>query len=262
MYNIVAAIDPDTDEFLGFSGSDYRSGHPCDLLPVAWDLDLIVENENGTHSLNLENNSKIKDVIDKYAALASLNASRGSWYAMRDFANGNTLFAKGSFYNPYGEDAMLREMSDQHSFLPWPKYDTNQTEYYTTSQDYYTLLTVIDHSESTRKTQGIAVSAYLQLLTEVSNESVLPLYRKSRVEKNSNIPNMENAYKMYDLIVGSITYDFRTIYSPQLNNITWLWRDYMNSYDDMMARYLDKKEAYETAVYDTDLWLGLASLAR
>ena len=43
----------------------------------------------------------------------------------------------------------------------------------------------------------------------------------------------------------------------QLNNITWLWRDNMNSPDRFMEKYLDKKDTFAAAVNDTDYWLGI-----
>jgi hypothetical protein len=257
MYNMVAAIDPESDWFLGLSGSVYGNSHPCDLLPVAWDVDLIIENEDGSHAVNIENNGKIKDVMDKYAALASLKGSEASRNPMYDFASGVSLFALGTFYDSQSSDMMLREMEDPRVFLPWPKYDENQENYYTTSRDYYTLMTVLDHAESTKKTQGEAVSAYLQFLMKRSAEIVAPLYKTQRVTKNCYYHDYDQAGEMYDLIVGSLTYDFRTVYSPQLNNITWLWRDNMNSADRFMDKYLDKKDTFAAAVNDTDYWLGI-----
>lgn len=75
--------------------------------------------------------------------------------------------------------------------------------------------------------------------------------------KNCYYHDYDQAGEMYDLIVGSLKYDFRTVYSPQLNNITWLWRDNMNSPDRFMEKYLDKKDTFAAAVNDTDYWLGI-----
>lgn len=254
-YRIAAAASSDDDGIYGIDGCAYKTPNPCDLLPIAWEIDLVVENQDGTHSFNIENNSKISNALECYRALISLDLSSGNDTA--NFTNGQCVFQVGSFYNSAGADMMLREMGDAHSFLPWPKYDEAQAEYHTTSQDYHTLITVLDHSKSSFKTRGDAVSAYLQFSQEYSHIAISPIYKTHRVTKSSNLPDHEKVGKMFDMIVDSITYDFRTIYSPQLNNITWLWRDNMKSADDILNKYLNSVDTYTQAIRGTDTWLGL-----
>lgn len=258
LYRIVAAVYPPEDNFFGMAGWMYRNGQPCDLLPTAWEIDLVVENNDGTHSFSIDRNQKLRDALDKYSALFSLNGNCHESGAQR-FASGESIFTVGVFYDSQSSDMILREMTAAHSFLPWPKYDAEQENYHTTSRDHYTLITVLDHAESTVKTHGGAVSAYLQLASEYSYIDVAPVYKNHRVTKTSNLPDHEKVGAMYDLIVNSITYDFRSVYSPQLNNVTWLWRDNMDSADKIIDRYLSEIDKFDSAIRDTDMWLGLTA---
>ena len=231
------------------SGTGYRMiTKDADDLPV-----LNVETEkfyniiDGIKKLCAEENGVF--LIDR----TSTATEAREYWTEEAFVADRALFVGGNL--KWAE--RLRAMENDFGIVPLPKYDENQENYYTTSRDYYTLMTVLDHAESTKKTQGEAVSAYLQFLMKRSAEIVVPLYKTQRVMKNCYYHDYDQAGEMYDLIVGSLTYDFRTVYSPQLNNITWLWRDNMNSPDRFMEKYLDKKDTFAAAVNDTDYWLGI-----
>ena len=62
---------------------------------------------------------------------------------------------------------------------------------------------------------------------------------------------------IFNQIVDNIEFDYLSIYSPQLNNIAWLWGDTVDAPGTLESAYRQNKDAYEQALKDTDAWLGL-----
>ena len=48
--------------------------------------------------------------------------------------------------------------------------------------------------------------------------------------------------------------------SAQLNNIAWLWRDTVGRPGTLESEFLTNETAYNTAIRETDAWLGLIEL--
>lgn len=103
-------------------------------------------------------NQKNYDIIEKVASIignedvtqkAEALASRSGTYDITDkvytFKNGHALFLG------YGAQAIafyLRDMNDDYGILPYPKYDTNQTEYYSHINPFFPVGIAIPGDES------------------------------------------------------------------------------------------------------------------
>ena len=242
---------------LGISDSEYAA--PYDAIPYAWNLDFVVKNNEGTHSFSFENNNKAEEALIKFRTLLDAKGTRKN-ASLENFAGGHYMFCASPIYWGSGDNSAIREMEDYYGILPIPKYEASQEKYGTTAKDNYNLITVLDHSKSTLSTKGEAVSAYLQLSAsaEESYIDVRPYYSMRVLGYHaSEVRIILN--DIFNQIVDNIEFDYWSIYSPQLNNVAWLWGDTVDAPGTLESAYLQNKDAYEQALKDTDAWLGLGS---
>ena len=232
----------------------------------AWDLDFIATNLDGTHSFNIIDNQKIEDALTKCR-----NLLRGvGTYSSDDaslFAQGNSIFYIGRLYAGYEQNLAMREMDDRYGLMPMPKYNLYQKQYTTTAQNNYSLMFVLDHSECTIPIKGEAVSAFLQYSTELTHSDVLGYYFNRVVKpKYFGLDNVEGtvtrSIAIFDIISNNIVLDFYHIYSPQLDDIAYLWGDVISPSSGVadstfQHTYSLNKNKFEQAIIETDTWLGL-----
>ena len=255
------------DDTYGF-GTERNNGNvgrpnPNDVVPYSWDLDLVMTNNDGTHSFSIVGNEKAEEALVKFRNLVTADGTCGD-SNVGNFAAGNYVFWSSILYPNAEANMAIREMEDKYGLLPWPKYEASQENYGTTTQDYYNLITVLDHKESSIPTKGEAISAYLQLATEESYTSVRGYYFNRVVKPkyfgtDDSEGTVTNSIALFDIIVANIEYDYWTIYSPQLNDVAWLWRDSVQG-GTLEGNFKAEEDAYIKAIEETDAWLGLRSV--
>ena len=249
---------------LSIAHSNRSTPNPHDAIPYAWDLDFVITNNDGTHSFNFIQNKKAEEALLKFRALIDAHGTYQNG-GVDNFAAGHYIFWTGAIYPSEDTNITIREMEDIYGILPWPKYDINQEKYGTTVQDCYTLMTALNHAESSIPTKGKAVSAYLQLATEVSYTNVRGYYFNRIIKPkffgtDDSEGTVTKSFALFEIIVDNIELDFWTVYSPQLNDVAWLWRSAVSDTKSLEQLYLDEEERYQTAIEDVDIWLGLRSL--
>lgn len=254
-----------SDDTYGF-GLYSRDPCPADSLPYAWDLELIVENNDQTHEFNIIGNTKAEDALTKFRNLLSApgcTMSVGLSSTPEQFAAGKYVFFNDRIFSSYESNMLIREMEDKYALLPMPKYDKEQENYGTTSQDYYNLYMILDHSRSDVPTKGEAISAFLQLANEESYTGVRGYYFNRIIKPkffgtDDSEGTVTKSIALFDIIIDNIEFDYMTIYSSALNNINHLWRN--ACYDTsgtLESQYRANQEAYEKALISSDVWLGL-----
>ncbi len=243
-------------------------GDPCprDAFPYAWDLEFVIENNDGTHSFNIVGNQKIEDALTKCRNLLR-GEGTSSDASAHNFAAGCAIFYMERLYSSYESNMAIREMDDKYGILPMPKYDIEQEEYGTTAQDYYTLMFVLDHSKNDGGIKGEAISAFLQLATEESYTGVRGYYFNRIIKPkffgtDDSEGTVTKSIALFDVIVANIKFDYCYIYSMQLENINHLWRGATAADEDrsLSALYNERKQAFEEAITKTDAWFGLVSI--
>ena len=248
----------DSSDTYALLAASYSSAPmPRDVFPYAWDLQFVVENNDGTHSFNIVGNSKIDTALSNARKLLRGSGTYSSSNANM-FASGRAIFYMERLYSGHDANMAIREMEDTYALLPMPKYDTKQTQYATTSQDYYTLMFVLDHSYSKVPTKGEEISAFLQLSTEIYYLGIRGYYFETVVMPRSS-KTSEKSEEIFRLIIDGIKFDYCYVYSQQLNNINHLWRNALGegSTDTIEKMYLNDKSDFEEAVMATDKWFGL-----
>ena len=261
--NGVQGKDADDTYGLSISHSDRGNPNPHDAIPYAWDLEFVITENDGTHSFNIVGNTKAEDALTKFRTLIYAEGARQNG-GVGNFAAGHYVFWTGAIYPNESANMTIREMEDKYGLLPWPKYEASQENYGTTSQDYYTLMTVLDHAESSIPTKGEAISAYLQLATEESYTSVRGYYFNRIIKPkyfgtDDSEGTVTNSIALFDIIIDNIEFEYWTIYSPQLNDVAWLWRDAVGTTNSLESIFNGEADLYKQMIEETDAWLGLRS---
>ena len=241
---------------------------PRDAFPYAWDLNFVITNDDGTHSFDIKGNRKIEEALIKCRNLLRGPGTFDTSSA-QIFAEGTAIFYMERLYAGYDANMAIREMEDKYGLLPMPKYNTNQEQYATTSQDYYNLMFVLDHLDSDTPTKGDAVSAFLQYSTELTHSDVLGYYFNRIVTPkffgtDDSEGTVTRSIAIFDIIINNIKFDYCYIYRSQLNNINHLWLfatdpGSSNANDTFEKIYSADELNFTKAIKDTDTWLGLRS---
>ena len=278
------------EETNGEAGSQHDDFHaisagygsiPLDAFPYAWDLDYIQENADGTHSYNIIGNNKIEEAIGKAQKLLNGQISQGvsndnntegcslGGYSepIAHFASDKSIFTLHILYTNETDNTTLREMTSEFGLLPMPKYDAEQLDYGTTAHDAYTLMTVIDHSESSVPTKGEEICAYLQLSTEESYTNVRGYYINRIVKPkyfgtDDTNGSVTKSIAIFNIIADHVEFTFISVYAPQLNGVlNQCWRDVVTgrgAATNAKDAYEADQATYDSSIAEVDAWLQLA----
>ena len=239
---------------------------PKDSMAAAFDIDLLIENPDGTHAYNIIGNERVANARTMWIQLHEATGAWGDGGSVNNFAAGKYLFYAQNMYPGKEGNMTIREMEDFYGLLPLPKYDVDQDDYYTAAYDGYSLMSVLDHAESTVPTKGEAISAYLQLATEESYTSVRGYYFNRIVKpkyfgQDDSLGTVTKSITIFDNIINNLTFDFWTIYSGQLGNLTWIWRDsLLADRNSAEAAYLSRQAELDEALLEMDAWFGLITI--
>ena len=255
------------DDTYGFATliNDNFQPVPKDAVAAAFDIDLLIENPDGTHSYNIMGNEKAANARTMWINLLEANGSTDD-ASVANFAAGKYLFYANMMYPGRDENMTIREMEDKYGLLPMPKYDLDQEQYYTAAYDAYSLMSVLDHAQSTVPTKGDAISAYLQLATEESYTSVRGYYFNRIVKPkyfgtDDSLGTVSKSIELFDIIISNITFDFWTIYSNQLGDLTWAWRtSLLSDWGSLEAQYISRQTEFDQKLREMDAWFDLIEL--
>ncbi len=206
-------------------------------LPLAYEFDFILENNDGTHTFNVKNNEKAEGVLTDFRGLKEKDGFAGYDEAsctctvggeVKHFANGNSLFLAHQLYTSKEDNAAIREMEDEYCILPLPLYDENQTDYHTSADYGFNMVYVLNHSDISD--DGIAISAYLQYVNELSYTNVRGYYIEGIVKpkflgSDDTNGTVTKSIRTFNIITKSLEFGIVGIYSAQINDIGWLWMD-------------------------------------
>ena len=251
---------------------------PLDAFPYAWDLGLLKTEANGKHAYSIEGNTKVDEALTKIKNILSATVSEGVCNENRTqgctafggysepishFANNVSVFTLHFLYCSDDDNMAIRNMTSEIGLLPMPKYDAEQKNYGTTAHDSYTLMTVIDHSESATPTKGEMISAFLQYSTEESYTNVRGYYinRIVKTKYFGQNDSVSMSVEIFDIIASNIIFDFFSVYAPQLNDVfNNCWRyvvtgDAQATGSTPAEAFANDKTTYDEALEKLDTWL-------
>ena len=197
---------------------------PMQALPYAWDIHFMTQNSDGTWEYNLVGNTRAEEGLQAIRNLFVQKGVANELTGASDCASGNILFNGNIIYWDKASNLAIREMEDKYALLPWPKFDETQDHYATTSQDYLTMVTVLDHSRSTEPIQGDAISAYLQYGTEYSYTHVRGYYFERIIKPkffgtDDSDGHVSKSIAIFNTVIANLEFRYEQIYTNPLGGI-------------------------------------------
>ncbi len=206
-----------------------------DAVPYAWGLDLITTNADGTHSLNINNNTRVDNALTDLRELRAQNGVNNCVENRKycevgmagHFANGQSMFMPNTLRLTEDDNKLVRDMADQFVVLPMPKYSREQKDYTTTAFGDFELVSVTNHKDNIK---GKAVSAFFQRMTELSYTDVSKLYFRELItprffgEIDWSEPYMQptiKAIEMLQELANYIVFDEVKLYGGALGGLAW-----------------------------------------
>lgn len=195
----------------------------------AFNLDLTVTNDDGTHSWNIAGNEKFDTAMQMMQDLYKQNGvwmvakSKGSvgtsveQYEM--FANGNALFDIDVIYRYAAQNKAFRAMKQKYGLLPLPKYDSTQENYGSGVQDSHSFTSLLKGTAE----QNAKRCAYMEYAYYLSYRDSRPYYFE-RIMKAQYL-GTSKAAQVFDIILDHADFDFGEQYSIVLENAKYkFWR--------------------------------------
>ena len=205
----------DENDIYGFTAEKATN---LDIYSFAFDIPMISKNADGMPEI-VFNTAKTVDAVEKVNRLywdgTGSFIPEDAGLPITVFKNGNALFCTtwlGQALSTY------RDMDDQYSILPYPKYDEAQERYMTGAMDNYSVLGIPYNVKDTE---------FVSLITEALNiESYKTLFPTYYVEALQNkYARDESSIAMLDIIMQGRNFDLATLFSSQVNGLPWVFRN-------------------------------------
>ena len=195
----------DKDDRFGI-GSGWREVYMRYIIGSG--INFISRKDNGYPVFDLPDNQlaieKMIHIFDLFNDEEIYNNTTGGPDAVAygTFNEGNVLFVIG---HPFNMSVTYRELKANIGFVPCPKYDSDQENYY--SPTYAGEMMVILKTLPEERLEN--VSAILEALSFAGMKDVLPVYREITM-KGKSARDIESE-EMFDIVLDSMTFDFGLI---------------------------------------------------
>ena len=231
----------DFDDLYGLGQSIPVSG----VYRTAFDCLIMARDEEGWPVLDI-NTDKFNAIVPRIYKLCFENPSVLEGEHAEEGILGDTFVAgRLMIYSGFLCDvAKLREMKDEFGVLPFPKYDEQQTDYYTTVRgDNYFLGIPVTVTEADRDfvglvTETIACYGYTDVRPAVYDDTL-----KGKMTRD------EDSIQMLDILVDGIVVEFAFAHANDMSFSYVLW-NVLNTRSDNFASYYQKKLKVALKYYD------------
>lgn len=208
----------DDDDFYGFTAEALTN---LDIYSFAFGIPITEKDADGIPQL-VFNNEKTITAVDKvldlyYGGEGSHISSAG--VETNIFKAGNCLFTTSWLGHAYGN---FRDMKDDYSILPYPKYDENQEKYLTGAMDNYSVL----GAPITTKTPEM-ISLITEALNIESYKTLFPTYYEQALQ-NKYARDVESI-EMIDILMQGRNFDLVTLFSANIPGMSTLFRGVVSS---------------------------------
>ena len=224
------------DDRLGYCINDYNN---LDALFYGTGARVTERDEEGMPTLVL-NNERVANIIeDVYELCFNTEGVYFSGPLYEDdvanrtlFENGNSMFLFGFFYTIEA----MREMKSDYGIIPFPKYDSDQTEYVSVVHDIMRMMVLPSNC-----TKVDSVCAVLEELAFQGYNDLLPAYYNV-VLKEKYVRDDVSA-QMIDIIRDSCSTDIAYVYGDAFNGMGYITRYLMQAKSSNFASEYAKREA-------------------
>ena len=202
-------------DFYGFTAEKATN---LDVYTFAFDIPLVKNNEDGVPELAI-NTPKTIEAVEKVNKLYWDGV--GS-YIPEDYSEPVQMFRSGNalFTTTYLTQAFstFRDMTDDYSILPYPKWDEAQEKYMTGAMDNYSVLgvpvTVSDLEMVSIITESLNIESY---------KTLFPTYYEQALQ--SKYARDAESIEMIDILMAGRNFDFCTLFSSTIIGIPFMVRE-------------------------------------
>ena len=222
----------DAGDFYGFTAEKATN---LDIYTFAFDIPIIEADDSGIPQLVL-NTPKTIEAIEKVNKLywdgvgSYIPEDYGEPVAM--FRNGNALFTTTYLTQAFSS---FRDMTDEYSILPYPKWDEAQEKYMTGAMDNYSVLgipvTVSDIEMVSLITESLNIESYKTLFPTYYEQALQDKYARDA-----------ESIEMIDILMQGRNFDFCTLFASSIPGMPWLFRTLVASKSTSFASQYSTNE--------------------
>jgi len=239
----------DDSDFYG-----YVSNSQSHLNTYMWSFDNLIYTKQDDKLIFSMNMEKTADIVDKLSNLFMTNAGFRSdfkylpgtsgtvshGYATTMFLNKQALFTNGLISNSLGN---FRDLEDDFSILPYPKWDEAQDDYITIVDGGHRVM-AIPVTAQNLDMLGVIVES----LCAESYKQVVPVYYDVALKVKGT--RDEESVEMLDKLISSRVFDFGFIYD-NWKGAGFIIQGILGAEDHNFASYWASKESSVMAHYDS-----------
>ncbi|MBQ2707004.1 MAG: hypothetical protein IJF67_01965 [Clostridia bacterium] len=223
----------DKNDRYGISGTTKSFHH---LLVIGGGMNYVSKNAENFPQFDAPGNEKLVSFFEKVVnaeiktpALFATPANPDTEDFPVDFASGGALFHVSWAHNI---SSKYRDMADDFGFIPAPKFDKNQKEYYANMAN--SELVTLPRSFDKARLDNIGM--ILEALSFYTQQEIIPVYKEVLVE--GKLTRDEDSLEMLDIIFGGITYDFGiNVWQAEVGNA--IMKGIFQTKSDAIASTLD-----------------------
>ena len=216
-----------------------------DAYTSAFNIPTITINSDKQAEICL-NYEKYADVVDKLYTLfwkteGVLNKQDPDHLATL-FSQNTLIFSQSWLYNCESYD--MRDMASDYGIIPYPKYNEQQSEYYSFGHDQITIFAVPKTTS-----QADAAGAVLEVMSATSRSTVIDQYYEMALK--GRYARDEESVQMLDMIRSNFLLDTGWIYCESTNLMSRMLRTLIEAKSKNFSSYYQKyRESFEASVKD------------
>ncbi len=205
----------DSADFYGFTAEKATN---LDVYTFAFNIPIIEADDSGIPQLVL-NTPKTIEAVEK---INKLYWDGTGSYIPNDYGEPVTMFRNGNalFTTTYLSQAFstFRDMTDDYSILPYPKWDEAQEKYMTGAMDNYSVLgipiTVSDVEMVSLITESLNIESYKTLFPTYYEQALQDKYARDA-----------ESIEMIDILMQGRNFDFSTLFSSSITGMPYIVRE-------------------------------------
>ncbi|MBO4792581.1 MAG: hypothetical protein J5592_09860 [Clostridia bacterium] len=235
---------PDKGDVFGVS----MSGHNARMCQTVWECGITVPDDTGRQQININN----ERFIEAYAKLYDLVYNHKDHCIFeneganltKEFTADHILF----FTEKLLEAAYMKDMDSEYGIIPFPKYDSNQAEYISSSRDAMNAIAVMRNIDNPEM-----VGYMTEALGMYGWQEITPAYYETTLKyRYMSDPTAAN---MLDLIRDTLRFDFAMTFTNAIGLVYSVMGDNLQNAKENITSSLRSHEkldqAYIDKIYET-----------
>lgn len=231
----------DKEDIFGYG---YQITNPADVWMTSFDQPLFTIDADNTYTINFmseKTTAILEKLLDFHYNNPGVFLPSTQYDEQIYFLNGQFAMAPLRFHCAYTK---LRDMEDPYSMLPYPKWDEQQSTYYTNADDKFSVFLI----PLTAANNVDFIGTIFEALSAISYKKVYPEYYD--VALKGKYSTDASTAEMIDLIMAGRNFDFTFQFGETyFQRLPYLIRDLiLNKNANLASKYDSIKEKLYTQI--------------